>query len=70
MKKNKKQNHNINRQLSGRNNKRLNSSIPLNNNYTAAWSDSGYIYPETRVTAPSEEQTEQAKDWVDNGSKL
>ncbi|MFQ9288284.1 MAG: CDIF630_02480 family spore surface protein [Intestinibacter bartlettii] len=28
------------------------------------------MYPETNVTAPSEEMTEEAKDWVDNGSKL
>ena len=50
--------HGISRQLS------------VENNYTAAWTDPGYIYPETNVTAPSEEMTEEAKDWVDNGSKL
>lgn len=62
--------HGVSRQLSGRDNKRLYSKVRLNNNYTAAWADREKIYPETNVTAPSEEQTEEAKDWVDNGSKL
>lgn len=62
--------HKVNRQLSGNNNKRLHSNVRLNNNYTAAWADAGYVYPETKVTKPCNEQTEQAKDWVDNGSKL
>ena len=54
--------HGISRQLSGKRNARLYSSVPVENNYTAAWTDPGYIYPETNVTAPSEEihaQTEQ-----------
>lgn len=62
--------HGISRQLSGKRNARLYSSVPVENNYTAAWTDPGYIYPETNVTAPSEEMTEEAKDWVENGSKL
>ena len=32
--------------------------------------DQAYVDPETNVTAPSEVQTEEAKNWVDNGSKL
>ncbi|MGM9535254.1 MAG: DUF3787 domain-containing protein, partial [Intestinibacter sp.] len=28
------------------------------------------FYPHTNVSAPSEDQTDEAKDWVDNGSKL
>ncbi len=60
----------VSRQLCGRNNKRLYSHIRVNNNYTAAWADIDKIYPETNVTAPSEEMTKEAKDWVDNGSKL
>ena len=62
--------HGISRQLSGKRNARLHSHVRVNNNYTAAWTDPGYVYPETNVTAPCEEQTEEAKDWVDNGSKL
>ena len=62
--------HGISRQLSWKRKARLYSSVPVENNYTAAWTDPGYIYPETNVTAPSEEMTEEAKDWVDNGSKL
>ena len=63
-------NHGISRQLSGKRNKRLHSHVRVGNNYTAAWADQHVIYPETNVTAPSEEMTEEAKDWVDNGSKL
>ena len=62
--------HGVNRQLSGRKNKRLYSKVRLNNNYTAAWADIDKVYPNTNVSAPSEEQTKEAKDWVDNGSKL
>lgn len=58
------------RQLNGQNNKRLFSTERLNNNYTAAWTDKGKIYKNTNVTAPSESQVQEAKDWVDNGSKL
>lgn len=58
------------RQLNGKNNKRLLSTVRLNNNYTAAWTDKGKIYKNTNVTAPSEDQVDEAKDWVDNGSKL
>lgn len=62
--------HGVSRQLSGRNNKRLYSNVRLNNNYTAAWAEQHKTYPHTNVTAPSEDQTDEAKDWVDNGSKL
>ena len=62
--------HGVNRQLSGRRNKRLHSNVCLNNGYTAAYSDQAYVDPETNVTAPSEVQTKETKNWVDNGSKL
>ncbi|MGM9530491.1 CDIF630_02480 family spore surface protein [Intestinibacter sp.] len=62
--------HGVSRQLKGKNNKRLYSSVCLNNNYTAAWADQSKFYPHTNVSAPSEDQTDEAKDWVDNGSKL
>ena len=60
----------VNRQLNGANNKRLLSTVKINDNYTAAWADRAKIYINTNVTAPSDDQTDEAKDWVDNGSKL
>ncbi len=60
----------VSRQLKGYNNKRLYSKVRLNDNYTAAWADQSKFYPNTNVSAPSEDQTDEAKDWVDNGSKL
>lgn len=56
--------------LSGEQNKRLNSKTPTNQEYTAAWSDTDKIIPESEVTVPSESQVENAKEWVDNGSRL
>ena len=56
--------------LSGRKNKRLNSKMPTNQEYTAAWSDTDKIIPHSEVTVPSESQVEDAKEWVDNGSRL
>lgn len=66
----KDEHHGVSRQLKGKNNKRLYSNVRLNNNYTAAWAEQHKFYPHTNVSAPSEDQTDEAKDWVDNGSKL
>lgn len=61
--------HGVSRQLSGKDNKRLYSTTPVNNAYTAAILDKAGEYPESNVTIPSEESVLEAKDWVDNGSK-
>ena len=37
---------------------------------TAAWAESYKIIPDSNVTIPSVENVIDAKDWVDNGSKL
>lgn len=56
--------------LSGKNNKRLYSSTPTNNEGTAAWSDDDKTIANSQVTIPADSCVEEAKDWVDNGSRL
>lgn len=56
--------------LRGENNKRLNKYRPTNNESTAAWADIDKIRPESKVSVPSLSNVEEAKDWVDNGSRL
>ena len=53
-----------------KNNIRLKETTPVNNEYTAAWADVDNIMPESQVTQPSLEDVINAKEWVDNGSKL
>ena len=59
-----------NEQLSGKNNKRLKETTPMKSEYTAAWANVDNIMPESNVTQPSLEDVINAKEWVDNGSKL
>ncbi len=54
----------------GRNNKRLNTCNPTNNEGTAAWANSDELYDVELVNKPSIDKVIDAKDWVDNGSKL
>lgn len=53
-----------------KNNKRLDSINPTNNEGTAAWQNSESNYKVDQVNKPSEERVIDAKDWVDNGSRL
>lgn len=62
--------NNKNEQLSGKNNKRLNDTTPVNSEYTAAWANVENVMPESNVTQPSLEDVINAKEWVDDGSKL
>jgi|GEM_PF-463609 hypothetical protein len=57
-------------QLQGEDNKRLNSKKATNNEGTAAWQNSATRYQEDNVNKPSIERVMDAKDWVDNGSRL
>ena len=50
----------------GKNNKRLDSINPTNNEGTAAWQNSESNYKVDQVNKPSEERVIDAKDWVDN----
>lgn len=58
------------RALSGENNKRLKSNRPTNQESTAAWADTQELQQVTNVSIPSLENVENAKEWVDNGSRL
>lgn len=59
-----------NQPLQGKNNKRLNTVDPTNSEGTAAWSNSDKNYKVDMVNKPSLDKVIDAKDWVDNGSKL
>lgn len=54
----------------GKNNKRLRKNDPTNNEGTAAWQNSEKNYDVDMVNQPSIDRVMDAKDWVDNGSKL
>ena len=56
--------------LSGANNQRLKKHRPTNNAQTAAWADVDKLKAESKVSIPSLSNVEEAKDWVDNGSRL
>lgn len=57
-------------QLTGKDNKRLFSKKPTNSEATAAWQNSESEYPVEQVNHPALDEVTEAKDWVDNGSKL
>ncbi|MGL5677629.1 MAG: CDIF630_02480 family spore surface protein [Cellulosilyticaceae bacterium] len=42
----------------------------VNSNATAATNDTDYKKAESQVSIPKDAGVEDAKDWVDNGSKL
>lgn len=54
----------------GKNNKRLHTAKPTNSEGTAAWQNGETNYKVDNVNKPSIERVIDAKDWVDNGSKL
>lgn len=56
--------------LSGRDNNRLDKSTPIQKEGTAAWSNTKKTAEESNVSIPSGTNVVNAKDWVDDGSKL
>lgn len=56
--------------LSGKDNGRLYSYEPTNSEGTAAWSEDKRTIPISQVDIPSVANVDEAKDWVDNGSRL
>jgi hypothetical protein len=56
--------------LQGKNNQRLDTAKPTNCECTAAWQNSESTYEVDNVNKPSVDRVIDAKDWVDNGSKL
>lgn len=59
-----------NYQLQGNKNKRVSSSKPVDNEGTAAWANEKTKQKNSEVSIPSLENVINAKEWVDNGSKL
>lgn len=51
-------------------NRRLGKIDPTNKEGTAAWQNFEGYYKVDQVGRPSEEDVINAKEWVDNGSKL
>ena len=60
----------INNQLTGFNNERLNDENATNSEYTAAWTNIDASNRATNMSLMSEYSVEKAKNWVDNGSQL
>ncbi|MHC1747136.1 MAG: DUF3787 domain-containing protein [Cellulosilyticaceae bacterium] len=56
--------------LSGANNKRLESTVPTNSGMNAALTDVAHVNKASQTTQPSLDAVTEAKDWVDNGSRL
>ena len=56
--------------LTGENNKRLNNKEPIHSEATAAILNIKEQLPHSRVALPGEDEVVEAKDWVDNGSRL
>ena len=57
--------------LSGAHNKRLKSHKPIKSEGTAAWANIDNLRNDgSRVSIPSLSNVEEAKEWVDNGSRL
>lgn len=56
--------------LSGKDNKRLDQSTPTRKEGTAAWSEEKELLKTSNVAIPSQPSVENAKEWVDNGSRL
>lgn len=54
----------------GKNNKRIHTVNPTNNEGTAAWQNGATNYKVDNVNKPSLERVIDAKEWVDDGSKL
>lgn len=50
--------------------KRLHNSNPLSNKNTGSWSDADTVDKETNLKIRGDYRVEDAKDWVDNGSRL
>ncbi len=51
-------------------NKRINKKYRLESEETAAWTNAVSKAPKTNVSIPSNDAVDNAKDWVDNGSRL
>lgn len=51
-------------------NQRLNKTSQTDNQSTAAWAGTDHYAPKSNVSIPKTSAVENAKEWVDNGSRL
>lgn len=56
--------------LYGNLNKRIDKLYELESEANAAWTNTAKTAPKTNIPIPSEEAVVNAKEWVDNGSRL
>ena len=56
--------------LSGKDNARMDQKEPMEDVSSEAWTSSQKVYDNTKVNIPSAKAVNDAKRWVDNGSKL
>ncbi|MBO5459440.1 MAG: DUF3787 domain-containing protein [Lachnospira sp.] len=56
--------------LHGENNARLGKTNEQDNEGTAAWADEKKAKEKSQVAVPGESAVVNAKEWVDNGSRL
>lgn len=56
--------------LLGKDNNRLDKTIPIKKENTAAWNETDDTLKPSNVSIPSEQNVVDAKEWVDNGSRL
>ncbi len=61
--------HQVDKQLSGKNNARLHSTTRTDDSYTQPIFNKEYEYPHSKVTKPKIEGVVNQKEWVDNGSR-
>lgn len=56
--------------LTGAANQRLDKTSQSDNESTAAWAGTDHYVPKSNVSIPKTSAVENAKEWVDNGSRL
>lgn len=56
--------------VNGENNKRLYSEDPIKNEGTAAWTNTLRTTEDANVPIPDEDSVVEAREWVNDGSKL
>lgn len=64
------QNHEKSHALTGAHNRRLDKTVQSDSQSTAAWAQAGLNTPKANVSIPDNNAVNNAKEWVDNGSRL
>lgn len=63
-------NHKKSMPLDGNHNRRIDKLYELECEAAAAWTNTAKTAPKTNVSIPKEDAVINAKEWVDNGSRL